>query len=156
MQKIASCGALAAVVLALVLAAVPARAGIKLDPGTWQQVETGTEDGKPAEPVTDTDCLTPGQARDPIKALSALKDIGSLIGQYCQTMQVHQDDNAVSVDLACGDEKANYVAVKLDFKIHDARHYTGTIKSTFVFKGRKTTSDKAIEAKWLRSKCSKK
>ncbi len=142
--------------LAACLLAAPARAEIKLDPGTWQQVETGTEDGKPAASVTYSDCLTPEQARDPIKALGALKDIGGLIGQYCQTLQVHQDDNAVSVDLACGNEKANYIAVKLDFKIADTRHYSGTIKSTFVFKGKKTTSDKAIEAKWLKAECEKK
>jgi len=152
MQKITLCGAL----LAACLLTLPARAEIKLDPGTWQQVESGSEDGKPAEPVTYTDCLTPEQARDPIKALAALKDIGSLIGQHCQTLQVHQDDNAVAVDFACGDEKSNYIAISLAFKIADTRHYSGTIKSTFVFKGKKTTSDKTIAAKWLGPECRKK
>jgi len=145
-----------AVLLALCLAAFPARAEIKLDPGTWQQVESGSEDGKPAEPVTYTDCLTPEQARDPIKALSALKELGSLIGQHCQNLQVHQEADAGSVDFACGDEKTNYIAISFTFKIHDARHYSGTVKSTFVFKGRKTSSDKSIDATWLKAECEKK
>jgi len=145
-----------AVLLALCLAAFPAHAEIKLDPGTWQQVESGSEDGKPAEPVTYTDCLTPEQARDPIKALSALKELGSLIGQHCQNLQVHQEADAGSVDFACGDEKTNYIAISFTFKIHDARHYSGTVKSTFVFKGRKTSSDKSIDATWLKAECEKK
>ena len=153
MQKIALCGALLA---AFLLAAAPARAEIKLDPGTWQQVETGTEDGKPAKPVTYTDCLTPEQARDPVKALAAFKDIGSLIGRQCKTLRFHQGADKVSLTFACGEEKTNYIAIDLAFTFQDTRHYNGTIKSTFVFKSKKTTSDKTIEAKWLAAECKKK
>jgi len=147
---------LGALLLASCLAAFSARAEIKLDPGSWQQVESGSEDGKPAEPVTYTDCLTPEQARDPIKALSALKELGSLIGQHCQNLQVHQEADAGSVEFACGDEKSNYIAINFTFKVVDTRHYTGAVKSTFVFKGRKTSSDKTIEGKWLKAECDKK
>jgi hypothetical protein len=152
MQKIAICSALVAFCL---LATSPARAEIKLDPGTWQQVESGSEDGKPAEPVTYTDCLTPEQAKDPIKALSDLKNLASLVGQHCKTMQVKQDANTVAVDFACGDEASAFIGINLKFTFADARHYTGTVKSIFVFKGKKTTSDKTIEAKWLDAACKK-
>jgi hypothetical protein len=153
MQKITLCGALLAA--AFIFAARPAGAEIKLDPGTWQQVESGTEDGKPAEPVTYTDCLTPEQAKDPIKALSDLKNLASLVGQRCKTMQINQDANTVSVDFACGDETSTYIGINLKFNFVDARHYTGAVKSTFVFKGKKTTSDKTIDAKWLDAACKK-
>ena len=152
MQKIITCGALLAATFFFVTAA---RAEIKLDPGTWQQIERGSEDGKPAEPVTYTDCLTPEQARDPIKALAALKDLGSLIGRQCKTLQLNQGADNISLTFTCGDEKTNYIAIDLAFTFDDARHYHGTVKSTFVFKGRKTTSDKTIEAKWLSAECKK-
>jgi hypothetical protein len=154
MQKITLCGALLGALF--LLAASPARAAIKLDPGAWQQVESGSEDGKPAEPVTYTDCLTPQQAKDPIKALTALKDLGSLIGRQCQTLKVHQDDGKIALTFSCGNEKENYIAIDLAFTFLDPRHYTGTVKSTFVLKGKKTTSDKIIDAKWLGPACKKK
>jgi len=153
MQKIATFGALLGAIL---FAASPARAAIKLEPGAWQQVESGTEDGKQAEPVTYTDCLTPAQAQDPVKALSALKNLGSLIGRQCQTLKVHQGDDKISLTFSCGSEKTNSIAIDLAFTFLDPRHYTGTVKSTFVFKGRKTTSDKTIDAKWLGPACKKK
>jgi hypothetical protein len=141
---------------ACLLLALPVRAEIKLEPGTWQQVESGTENGEAAEPVTYVDCLTPEEAKDPIKAMSNLKEMGELIGRQCKELDVHQGADTVSVKFACGDEATNFVGVSLEFKFLDPRHYTGTIKSTFVFKGTKTTSDKTIEAKWLKAECEKK
>lgn len=140
---------------ACLVAGPPAHAEIRLDPGTWQQVETGSEDDQPAEPVTYSDCLTPEQAKDPVKALSALKGLGSLIGQRCESLQAQQNADKISVAFACGDEKTNYIGIDLAFHFVDARHYSGTVKSTFVFKGRKTTSDKTIDAKWLAAECKK-
>lgn len=153
MQKIILSGALFGAVL---LTAPPARAAIQLEPGSWQQVENGTEDGKPAKPFTYTDCLTPEQAKDPVKALAALKDLGSLIGRQCSAARFNEVGDKVSLTFACGDEKTNYIAIDLSFSFLNARHYTGTVKSTFVFKGRKTTSDKAIDAQWLAAECQKK
>ncbi len=37
------------------LAAQPARAAIELTPGTWQDTETGEENGKPVPPQVTTD-----------------------------------------------------------------------------------------------------
>jgi hypothetical protein len=136
-------------------AAAAARAEIKLEPGTWQQVESGIENGEPAEPVTYVDCLTPEVAKDPIKAMSNLKEMGQLIGRQCQELDAHQGTDMISVKFACGDETTNFVGLSLEFKFVDPRRYTGTVKSTFVFKGSKTTSDKTIEAKWLKAACDK-
>jgi Protein of unknown function (DUF3617) len=137
------------------LAASPALAKIRLDPGAWQQVESGTEDGQPAEPVTYTDCLTPAQARDPIKALAGLDALGRLIGRQCRDARFVQKADKVTLSFACGDEKTISIAIDLVFSFHGQRHYTGSVKSTFVLKGKKTTSDKMIEAKWLGPECEK-
>jgi Protein of unknown function (DUF3617) len=145
-------GALLALCL---IAAAPASAEIKLDPGAWQQVESGTEDGQPAAPVTYTNCLSPAQARDPIKALAGLDDLGRLIGRRCQDARFEQKADKVTLSFACGDEKTISVAIDLAFTFDGSRHYTGTVKSTFAMKGKKTTSDKTIEAKWLGPECKK-
>jgi len=150
MQKIAWLAA------ACLFAALPARAEIKLEPGTWQQVESGTENGAPADAVTYVDCLTPEEAKDPVKAMSNLKEMGELIGRQCKQLDVHRGADSVAVKFACGDEATNFLGLNLEFKFLDPRHYTGAIKSTFVFKGAKTTSDKSIEAKWLKAECEKK
>jgi hypothetical protein len=152
MQKMTLYGALLA---AFFLATLPARAEIKLDPGTWQQVESGTENGEPAKPVTYTDCLTPEEARDPVKSISNLKDMGELIGKRCKELQVHRDADTISVDFSCGDEKTTFIGINLAFKFIDARHYSGRVKSTFVFKGKKTATDKTIQATWLNGECKK-
>ena len=154
MQKITLCGALLAAALSFALS--PARAEIKLEPGTWQQTESGSEDGEPAKPVTYTDCLTPEVAKDPIKAMANLKDMGELIGQHCKDLQIQKGSDTIALDFACGEERTTYIGINLQFKFLDARHYHGTVKSTFVFKGKKTTSDKTIDAKWLALECKKK
>jgi Protein of unknown function (DUF3617) len=137
------------------LAASAARAGIQLDPGTWQQVETGSENGQPIKPEVTTSCMTPEDAREPVKALSALKGLGTLVARYCQTLQVHEEGNAASVDFECGEPQSMLIAVRMTFNFLDARHYTGTVKSRFAFKGHENSADKAIEAKWLGAECKK-
>ena len=153
MQKITMWRALLAAIC--LLAAPPARAEIKLEPGSWQQVESGSENGEAAEPVAYVDCLTPEQAKDPIKAMSDLKEMGELIGRQCKELDVHQGADTISVKFSCGDEATNFLGLSMEFKFLDARHYPGTVKSSFVFKGEKTTSDKTIEAKWLKAECEK-
>ncbi len=151
MQKVMLCGAL----LAAAAVASPAQAEISVAPGLWQQVETGTEDGKPAAPVTYTNCVTPEEAKDPIKAMANLKAMGLLVGQYCKKLDVDQKDQSVALSFACGDEKSTFVGMTLNFTFLDARHFSGTIKSRLVFSGKETTSDKAIEGKWLQAACKK-
>jgi hypothetical protein len=158
-QKITTSGALLAAATGLaclcLIAVPPAWAEIKLDPGLWQKTETGSENGEPVAPQVTTDCMTPQDALDPVKALSALKDLSTLIGQRCETLQVHQDGNTVSVEFKCGDPKTMSIAISMRFNFADARHYTGRVRSSFVFKGRETSADKTIDAKWLAAECKK-
>lgn len=151
MQKMTMWRAL--LVAACFFAALPVRAEIKLEPGLWQRTETGSENGEPVAPEVTTDCMTPEDAADPVKAISALKDLGTLVGQRCKTLQVHEEGNKVAVEFECGDPKTLSVAISMRFNFLDARHYTGGVKSSFSFKGRESSSDKAIDAKWLSPAC---
>lgn len=82
-------------------AAQPARAAIELDPGMWQDSETGEENGQPSKPEVTSDCMTPEEAKDPVKSLSVMKDTGG----HCTKLEIKEKGNVVSVDMRCGDPK---------------------------------------------------
>ena len=142
-------GALAAVLL---IAALPARAAISLEPGEWQDTETGTEDGQPVPPAVSTTCMTAGEAKDVVKALSKLVDTA---GQQCKTMHVQDKGNTLSFDMECGDAKQILIAVSMTIIFADARHFTGTIKSNVAYGGKTVTSDKQLNSKWVAAACKK-
>lgn len=128
------------------LAASPARAAIELEPGQWQDTETGTENGQPAKPEVTTECMKPEEAKDPVKALLAMKSEGA--GQ-CKTLDVKQSGNTVSFVMQCGDPKQMSFDIAATYTFLDRRNYTGTMKSTVVLAGQKTTADKKIVSKWI-------
>jgi len=141
-SRAAACGA----VLALLLAVPSASAKTVLDPGMWQDTETGTENGKPAKPQVTTDCMSAEDAEDPEKALTAMKQNA---GQQCSKMDIHRSGDSFSIDMRCGDPKQFAMDMAAAYTIHDRRHYSARIKSVVVFGGRKTTSDKQVESKWI-------
>ena len=138
----AACG----VVLAFLLAMPAAGAKTVLDPGLWQDTETGTENGQPAKPQVTTDCMSAEDAEDPEKALTAMKQNA---GQQCSKMEVHRSGNGFSIDMRCGDPKQFSIDMVATYTIHDRRHYSANIKSTVVFGGRKIASDKQVDSKWI-------
>ncbi len=138
----AACG----VVLAFLLAVPAAGAKTVLDPGLWQDTETGTENGQPTKPQVTTDCMSAEDAEDPEKALTAMKQNA---GQQCSKMEVHRSGNTFSIDMRCGDPKQFSMDMAATYTIHDRQHYSAKIKSTVVFGGRKTTSDKQVVSKWI-------
>ncbi len=138
--------AAAGVVMALLLTAPTANAKTLLDPGLWQDTETGTENGQPVKPEVTTDCMSAEDAADPAKSLSELK--GSA-GQQCSKVDVRRSGNTFSIDMRCGDPKQFSMEMTATYTLHDRRHYSGRLNSTVIFGGQKTTSDKQIEAKWI-------
>lgn len=132
--------------LALALLAPVANAKTVLDPGLWQDTESGTENGKPAKPKVTTECMSEKDAEYPEKALTEMKNNA---GQQCSKMDVHRSANGFSFDMRCGDPKQFSMDMAAAFTIHDRRHYSGHIKTTVVFGGHKTTGDKKIESKWI-------
>lgn len=133
-----------------VLATAPARAGHELEPGLWQLTETGTENGKPAKPEVSSDCLSPEDARDPIKTI--LRDTE---GQQCDTRNVKENGNTATVEMKCVDSGKTRIEIDMTIAFDGARHYRGTTRSLVIFGGRKITAEKAIDAKWLAATCQK-
>jgi len=145
MPTISSATLFGLVVAASLLAAHPARAAIELDPGMWQDTEAGEEDGKPVKPAVTSDCMTPEEAKDPVKALSVMKDNP---GQ-CKKLELKENGNLVSVEMQCGDPKELSIEMIGTYTFLDRRHYTGTIKSTVTLAGKKTTANKMVDSKWI-------
>jgi hypothetical protein len=131
--------------LLLTLTSQPARAAIELDPGQWQDTETGTEDGKPVKPVVTTECMTPEEAKDPVKSLAVMKDVA---GQ-CKKLEIKEKGNAVSIEMQCGDPKEMSIELSGSYTFLDRRHYTGTMKSTITLAGKKVSADKQVDSKWI-------
>ena len=148
-SRIAVLGILATA--AIVAAPLPASA-IELQPGQWQEIETGTENGKPVPAETTSSCMTPEEAKDPLKGLSPEKEMK---GQ-CKTYDLKQSPAGLSMRLQCGDPKQFSMDITASFTFVSARAYTGTVKSSVTMMGKVTTTDKKIEAKWLAAQCKKK
>ena len=143
-DRLAAAGGVIIMVLLLAAPAVDAKA--VLEPGLWQDTDTGTENGQPAKPEVTTDCMSAEDAADPARSLAAIKDSA---GQQCSKMDVRQSGNGFTLDMRCGDPKQFSMEMTATYTIHDRRHYSGTLKSTVVLGGQKTTSDKRIESKWI-------
>src|SRR5471030_2532419 len=137
-QTMRTSRAFAAAIIVSVLAAPPARAAIELDPGMWQDTETGEQDGQPVKPEVTSDCMTPEEAKDPVKSLSVMKDTG---GQ-CQKLEIKEKGNVVSVEMLCGDPKEMEINLTGTYTFLGRRHYTGTMNSTIILAGKKTTASK--------------
>jgi len=143
---------LGAAAAALCILAAPAAAAITLEPGEWQDTETGTENGAAVKEVT-TSCMTALEARDPVKALTQLRDTA---GQQCKTMNVRENGNTLSFDMECGDAKTVLIAVSLNITFQNSRHYTGSVKSKVSFGGKSLATDKQLDSKWVAAACKKK
>ncbi len=126
-------------------------AAIELQPGQWQELESGTEDGKPVPPETSTSCMTTEEARNPLIGLSPEKEVK---GQ-CKTYDVKQTATGLSLRWVCGDPKQMAMDIVASFTFGSARSYSGVMKSSITLMGKTTTTDKKIEAKWISAQCKK-
>ena len=131
--------------VSFLLLTAPAFAAIELDPGMWQDTETGEEDGKTVAPQVTSDCMTPEEAKDPVKSLSVMKDN---TGQ-CKKLDVKQSGNSVSIVMLCGDPKEMSIDLTGTYTFLDKRHYTGSMKSVIIIAGKKTTANKTADSKWI-------
>ncbi len=127
------------------LAAQPARAAIELTPGTWQDTETGEENGKPVPPQVTTDCMTPEEAKDPVKILTAMKDQAG----ECGKLDIKQSGNVVTFIMQCGEPEQLAMDMQATYPFIDARHYTGVLTSTVILAGKKTTANKYVNSVWV-------
>jgi regulator of protease activity HflC (stomatin/prohibitin superfamily) len=144
--------AILATLAAFGLAIVPSSSrAIELQPGQWQETETGSENGKATPAETTTSCMTPAEAKDPLKGLALDKDMK---GQ-CKTFDVKKSATGLSLRMQCGDAKQFAMDMTASFAFVSAKQYTGTIKSSVSMMGKTTTADKTIQARWIGAQCKK-
>jgi hypothetical protein len=136
--------ALFGLMAAAALAATPACA-IELTPGNWQDTETGLEDGKQVAAQVTTDCMSAAEAKDPIKVLTAMKDTAG----ECTKFDVKQTGDVVSLVMQCGDPKQVWMDMQATYTFISPKHYSGTLKSTVILAGKKTTADKKVDSIWV-------
>jgi len=129
------------------MAAPPAHA-VQLEPGLWQDVETGKDNGKMSKPEVHTTCMSPEEARDPVKTI--LKDSE---GQKCDKYDVKENGNTVTAEIRCGDPKEMRMEIDMTINFVSTKHYYGTMKSLVIFKGIKSTSEATINSTWLSASC---
>lgn len=144
---------LGAAALTATFGGAPALAAIELEPGTWQDTETGSENGQPAKPEVSTDCMTAEDAKDPMKALAKMKEGDS--ANACKTLDIQQNGNVVTLKMVCGDDKQGKMEMAGTFTFIDRRHYKTSMQSTISFGGRTMTSDKQVDSTWLAAACKK-
>lgn len=130
----------------LLFAATPAFAAIELDPGQWQDTETGTEDGKAVKAEVTSECMSPEEAKDPVKQLAVMKNAGA--GQ-CKKLDVKESGNTVSIVMLCGDPKEMQIDLTGAYTFHNKRHYSGKMKTAVTIGGKVSTADKTVESKWV-------
>ena len=134
----------AAIIAAALLFAGPAAAAFEFQPGQWQETETGEEDGKPVKPEVTTTCMSPEEAKDPVKSLQQMnKDMPP---GACKTMDIKTPANGVSIRMQCA--QGNDFAMEIDaqFTFVSATHYTGTMKSSVKMGKLSQTQNKKIDA----------
>jgi hypothetical protein len=132
------------------LLTLPAHAAVELEPGLWQDTESGTENGKPAKTEVTTTCLSPEEARNPIKTI--LKDAD---GQKCETLSAKENGSVVTVVMRCGDVTEMRIEIDMTVNFQSTRAYTGNMKSLVIFGGQKMITEKTINSKWIAASCKK-
>ena len=143
------------VVLAVLVALACSSYAIELEPGTWKEIETGTEDGKWVPPATNVICMTPEEAEDPLKGLSPAKDLTQMRGR-CKTLDAKKSDASLKMRVQCGDPAKLLMDFNVDYTFNSDRSYSGRVKYVGTMSGKTTTTDKKVEGRWMSSICVRK
>jgi Protein of unknown function (DUF3617) len=139
MWRFAAC---AAFVAAFLLAAPTARAEVALQPGLWQETETGSENNQPAKTETSTRCMTAEEARQPSKAVV----FDETLRKHCKALDYKRTEDNLSLRLQCGSQGFT-VNIGATFTFHSPQHYSGLMKVAIQVATMKFTADKTIDAK---------
>jgi hypothetical protein len=141
----------AALVLAVSSVVAPALAS-ELEPGTWEDTETGTENGRPIKPRVSTECMTREEAKEPLKEL-----IAGLQAAHaeCAKAQIKSSGNTAQVTIVCGQSKDSRVDIAFTVQFIDRKNTVSTNKSTIVLGGQKTVSELKTVSRWVSAKCAK-
>jgi hypothetical protein len=125
--------------VALFLYALPADSAIDLQPGLWQETETGSENGKPAASETSTRCMTAEEAAQPSKAVV----FDAELRRHCRALDFKRVGDVLTIRLQCG-QQALAVNIAATFIFHS--HYSGAMRVALGLGTIKLSTDKKIDA----------
>ena len=135
--------------------AAPARA-LDIQPGLWQDTETGEVNGKPTPPKVTTDCVTPAEAKDIVqRAQAELQKSMKEMAQKCSKLDIRQSGNVITFEMKCGDAKQGSIDSTTVITIESPQHTTNVAKSTINFVGQKMVSTITTDSKWIAAECKK-
>jgi hypothetical protein len=126
---------------AVLFAAPTARAEVVLQPGLWQEVETGSENGRPAKSETSTRCMTPEEAAQPNKAVV----FDETLRKHCKALDYKRSGDVLTLRIQCG-APGFVVNVGAAFTLHSPQHYSGVMKVAIHLATLKFNTDKKIDA----------
>ena len=145
---------LGAIVAGCLCLAHPAHAANEIQPGLWQDTETTEVNGKKDAPKVTTDCVTPEDAKDPVKMIQAsMKDQAQ--AQQCSKLDVRANGNVILFEMKCGDPKQGAIEMAMTYTVHSPQSTSSVAKSTMTIMGQKTVSNLVTESKWLAAACKK-
>jgi hypothetical protein len=143
------------VLLALFAAVSPALA-LDIQPGLWQDTETGEMNGKPVPPKVSTDCVSPEDAKDIAKrAQDELQKSMQEQKQQCSKLSVKESGNTILFEMKCGDPKQGSIDVTTVITIQSQQHTTNVTKSAMSFMGQTMVSNLTTDSKWVAATCKK-
>ena len=124
------------------LAAIPAHAEITLQPGLWQETETGSENSQPGKVETSTRCMTAEEAAQPNKAVV----FDETLRKHCKALDYKRSGDLLTLRMQCG-APGFMVDVGANFTLHSPQHYSGVMKVAIQLATLSFNTDKKIDAK---------
>jgi hypothetical protein len=150
--RIAACAFFAG---AHLFAASPALA-LDIQPGLWQDTETGETNGKPVPRQVSTECVSPADAKDIVqRARADLQASMKDQAQHCSKLDIRQDGNVVTFEMKCGDPKQGSIDAAMVMTVHSPQHMTSVAKTTMSIMGQTMISNTTTESKWIAATCKK-
>ena len=143
-------------VAALLLAAAPARAANEVQPGLWQDTETGTANGQAMPPKVSTDCVTAAEAKDIAKrAQDEMQKSLKEQAQQCSKMSVRESGNTITFEMKCGDPKQATFEASSVITFLSPQHTTSITKTEMTLMGHTLASTVTTDSKWIAATCKK-
>jgi Protein of unknown function (DUF3617) len=130
-----------AYVATCLLVAIPAHAEITLQPGLWQETETGSENNQPAKVETSTRCMTAEEAAQPGKAVV----FDETLRKHCKALDYKRSGDLLTLRMQCG-APGFMMNVGATFTLHSPQHYSGVMKVAIQLATLKFNTDKKIDA----------
>jgi len=137
----------------LCLTASPA-AALDIQPGLWQDTQTGAVNGKDLPRKVSTNCVSPAQAKDIVeRAQAGLQNSMKAQAQKCSKLDIRRNANVIIFEMKCGDAKQGTVDATTVITVESPHHTTNVAKSAINFAGQKTVSTITTDSRWVAAKC---